>query len=461
MREWSAERLARAGGARLVASPPAGGGPDPGPARAVVDSRLAGPGDLFVGLPGTRTDGGAFADEALAAGAWGVLVSPEHSEAAGRDRRGAVLAAPDPLVALQDLSRAWRRALGARVVAVTGSTGKTSTKDILSVLLAGHLRTVASRENLNTEIGLPLAMLEAPSGTQVLVLELAMRGQGQIAELAAIADPDVGVIVNVGPVHLELLGTVEAVAAAKAELIAGLRPGTTAVVPAGETLLEPHLRRDVRTITFGPGGDVTLLHAEPNQATVAHGRERFTLEPNFSSAHQLNNLLAGVAAARALGVRPEGRVDVRFSAMRGERIALPDGIVIVNDCYNANPMSMAAALEELAGMTARRRVAVLGDMLELGPQEHRFHVEVGARAAALGLDVLVTVGPRAEAMAEGIAGRRPRPEHHPVADAAEAAALVPGLLEPGDAVLIKGSRAIELERVAEQLVAPAARPAVR
>jgi UDP-N-acetylmuramoyl-tripeptide--D-alanyl-D-alanine ligase len=419
----------------------------------VVDSRLAGPGDLFVGLPGTQTDGGAFAPQALAAGAWGVLVGPEHADAARCAPPGVLLAAEDSLLALQALGRAWRRALGARVVAVTGSTGKTSTKDIVFALLSRHLRTVASRENLNTEIGLPLAVLEAPAETEALVLELAMRGKGQIAELAAIAEPDVGVIVNVGPVHLELLGTLEAVAAAKAELIGALVPGATAVVPAGEALLEPYLRPDVSTVTFGPDGDVRLVSVEAGRVIVAHGDERLELEPNFSSAHQLNNLLAAVAAARAVGVRPEGPVDVRFSAMRGERIALPGSIVIVNDCYNANPMSMAAALEDLAAMTASRRVAVLGDMLELGPEERRFHAEVGAHAAAQGVDVLVTVGPRAAAMAEGLRGAGPQPEHHPVADAAEAAALVPGLLEPGDAVLIKGSRGVELERVAERLVA--------
>ena len=155
---------------------------------------------------------------------------------------GVLIAAEDPLAALQRLATAWRRELGAKVIGVTGSTGKTSTKDLLLALLSPHRRTVASRTNFNTEIGLPLEVLAAPAGTEVLVLEMAMRGAGQIAELAAIAEPDVGVIVSVGPVHLELLGTVEAIAAAKAELIAALAPGGTAVVPASEPLLEPHLR---------------------------------------------------------------------------------------------------------------------------------------------------------------------------------------------------------------------------
>ena len=235
MRSWSSERVAEAAAARLVQSGRVAARAG-GPARAVIDSREVGPGDLFVGLLGTRTDGGAFATQALAAGAWGALVTGAHAQdSAGAP--GVVLAAEDPLRALQALALAWRRALGAKVVAITGSTGKTSTKDILAALLAPALRTVASRQNLNTEIGLPLAILEAPEGTEALVLELAMRGRGQIAELAGICEPDVGVIVNVGPVHLELLGSVEQVAAAKGELIAGLAPGATAVIPAGEALL--------------------------------------------------------------------------------------------------------------------------------------------------------------------------------------------------------------------------------
>jgi UDP-N-acetylmuramoyl-tripeptide--D-alanyl-D-alanine ligase len=405
-----------------------------------------------VGLPGTRADGGAFAAQALAAGAWGVLVSPPHADAARCASPGVLLAAEDPLSALQGLARSWRRALGARVVAVTGSTGKTSTKDILAALLSPHLRTVASPENLNTEVGLPLAVLEAPPGSEALVLELAMRGTGQIAELAAVAEPDVGVIVNVGPVHLELLGSLEQVAAAKAELIAALAPGSTAVVPAGEPLLEPHLRPDVNTVTFGSGGDVVLVSSEGGRVVVAHGSERLELAPSFSSSHQLTNLLAAVAAAMALGLRPEGPVDVRFSAMRGERIALPGGIVIVNDCYNANPMSMVAGLDDLAHTATARRVAVLGDMLELGSDERRYHVDIGAHVASRRIDVLVTVGPRAAAMAEGVARTGGATELHAVTDASQAAALVPELLEPGDTVLLKGSRGVGLEAVAEALV---------
>jgi UDP-N-acetylmuramoyl-tripeptide--D-alanyl-D-alanine ligase len=427
--DWSPEQVAAAAGARLEASARVATG---GPSRVTIDSRDVRPGDLFVGLRGTRADGGRFAGAALDAGAWGVLVAPEHATHAAP---GAVIAAEDPLAALQALARSWRRALGAQVVGITGSTGKTSTKDLLRAMLAQDRSVAATEQNLNTEIGLPLTILAAPLGTEALVLEMAMRGSGQIAELAAIAEPDVGVIVNVGPVHLELLGSLEAIAAAKAELLADLRPGATAVLPAGEPLLEAHLRDDLRVVTFGPGGDVTELG---------------DVELPFSSAHMRSNALAALAAARALGADPKGPLEVALSAMRGQRIELPGPVLIIDDCYNANPMSMRAALDDLAASASGRRVAVLGDMLELGPGEGTFHTEIGAYAAECGVDVLVAVGPLAARMGETFGG-----ELHTVADAAGAAALARELLRPGDTVLVKGSRGVGLEVVAQSLQAAA------
>jgi UDP-N-acetylmuramoyl-tripeptide--D-alanyl-D-alanine ligase len=427
VRDWSPEQVAAAAGGRLVAPAPRPGGPD----RAVIDSRAAGSGDLFVGLAGEHVDGGRFAPQALAGGAWGVLVAPEHAEAAQCAMPGALIAADDPLQALQRLAGEWRRALGCPVVGITGSVGKTSTKDILAAMLAQARRTVANRENFNTEIGLPLTVLEAPEGTEALVLEMGMRGPGQIAELAAIAEPDVGVITAVAPVHLELMGSIEAIAAAKAELVAALRPGGTAVVPAGEALLEAHRRDDVTTVTFGPGGDVDEL---PDG-----------LKLPFTSAHMRRNALAALGAARALGVEPAGMLDVVLSSFRGQKIELADGIVVVNDCYNANPMSMRAALDDLAASASGRRVAVLGDMLELGPDEARFHAEVGAHARAVGVDVLVAVGPRAAHLADGYG------EVIALPDAQAAAQAVPTLLQPGDTVLLKASRGVGLEVVAQLL----------
>ena len=437
MRDWSPERLARAAGARLQSAPPVDGAAA-GPSRVTIDSRDIGPGVLFVGLPGTRADGGRFARQALDQGAWGALVTPEHALAAAAESApaGVLLAADDPLAALQALAREWRRELGAQVVGVTGSTGKTSTKDILAAMLAQECSVVASSQNFNTEIGLPLTILGAPAGTQTLVLEMAMRGAGQIAELAAIAEPDVGVIVNIGPVHLELLGSLEAVAAAKAELIAGLRPGATAVLPADEPLLDAHRRDDVEVVTFGPGGDVAELD---------------DLELPFTSAHMRIDALAALAAARALGVQPKGRLEVTLSALRGQRIELPGSLLVINDCYNANPMSMRAALDDLAMSAAGRKVAVLGDMLELGPDEGHYHEQIGEHAQQTGVDVLIAVGPLAALM-----GARFDGDLHRVENAAAAAELTSELLRPGDTVIIKASRGVGLEVVAEHLQAAAA-----
>jgi UDP-N-acetylmuramoyl-tripeptide--D-alanyl-D-alanine ligase len=273
---------------------------------------------------------------------------------------------------------------------------------------------------------------------------MAMRGEGQIAELAAIAEPDVGVIVNIGPVHLELLGTVERVAAAKAELIAGLRPGARCVVPAHEPLLEPHLRDDLETATFGPGGDVELVAQGDDGSVEIDARgERIVLELTYRQPHNLLNTLAAVAASRGIGVTPTGRVEVSFSSWRGQEVELADGVTVVNDCYNANPMSMRAALDHLAAAPARRRIAVLGTMAELGPEASRYHAEVARRAGEAGVDVLVAVGEEARPYLDAFEGL----ERHGVASPEEAGALLERLARPGDRVLIKGSRSAGLERV--------------
>jgi UDP-N-acetylmuramoyl-tripeptide--D-alanyl-D-alanine ligase len=446
--DLSAARVAAAAGGELACGAPERAGPN----RAVIDSRDVEPGDLFVGLPGAGAHGGEFAVAALEAGAWGVLTAREqagpaleaaddsvgHSSCSG----AAVITVEDPLAGLHSLARAWRRELGAKVFAVTGSTGKTSTKDILAALLRPRLATHASRENWNTEIGLPLTILEAGRDIEALVLEMAMRGEGQIAELVAVAEPDVGVIVNVGPVHLELLGTVERVAAAKAELIRDLRPSAACVVPATEPLLDAHLREELDTWTFGPGGQVRLLSFDGGRAEIEAREDQIVLDLGFAEPHNLLNTLAAVAAARALDVPVGGRVSVRFSSLRGEVVELPGGVTVVNDCYNANPMSMRAALDHLAASAAARRIAVLGGMAELGPDSEDYHREIGTRAAELGIEVLVPVGEDALAYADTFEG-----ETHPVATPEEAGALLEELAQPGDRVLIKGSRSVGLERV--------------
>jgi UDP-N-acetylmuramoyl-tripeptide--D-alanyl-D-alanine ligase len=430
---WDAERVAAAAGAELRV------GASGGPVRAAIDTRAVSAGDLFVGLPGERVDGGRFASAALEAGAWGVLVSPDHASVSG----GAVLVADDPLAALQRLATAWRRELDAAVIGVTGSVGKTSTKQLIAALVAPSRRVAANPANFNTEIGLPLAILAAPEGTEVLVLEMGMRGFGQIDELARIAEPDVGVITNVGPVHLELVGDLQGVARAKGELLAHV---PIAVIP-DEPLLGPWLGDDLDVVRVG--SDVVLESFDPPVAQIRARELAVTLEVPFTARHQLANLLTAVAAAQAVGVEPSGRVDVDFGALRGEHIALPSGAIIINDCYNANPLSMRAALDDLATQAPApgRRVAVLGDMLELGAGEVEEHRRLGAYAAASGVDVLVAVGPLSRGMAASFAGTS-----HAVDDASAAAALAVSLIEPGDVVLVKASRGIGLERVSEALV---------
>jgi UDP-N-acetylmuramoyl-tripeptide--D-alanyl-D-alanine ligase len=432
---WTAAQVAEAAGAELVS-----GSADSGPVRAAIDTRAIASGDLFFGLVGERVDGGKFAAAALSAGAWGVVVTPEH---ASSGLSGVVLAAADPLAALQRLATAWRRALDAAVIGVTGSVGKTSTKQLIAALIAPHRRVAANPANFNTEIGLPLAVLAAPPGTEVLVLEMGMRGFGQIDELARIAEPDVGVITNVGPVHLELVGSLEGVARAKAELLAHV---PVAVIPADEPLLEPYLSAELDVVRFGT--DVMLEDFDAPHVTILARELRVELSVPFTARHQLVNLLAAVAAAQAVGVEPTGAVEVSFGALREERLTLPSGVVVINDCYNANPLSMRAALDDLATQapSGGRRVAVLGDMLELGAGEAEEHRSLGAYAASTGVDVLVAVGPLASSMPSAFGG-----ESHVAGDAVEAASLVASLVRPGDVVLVKASRGIGLEAVAEAL----------
>jgi UDP-N-acetylmuramoyl-tripeptide--D-alanyl-D-alanine ligase len=248
-----------------------------------------------------------------------------------------------------------------------------------------------------------------------------------------------------------LLGTIEAIAATKAELIAGLRPGGTAVVPAAEPLLEPHLRSDVRTITFGDSGAVRLVRSEEGRVEIDLAGERVVLEVPFTQAHLRRNLLPAAAAARAVGVVPGGRVALELTAGRGQHLALESGILLIDGCYNANPMSMGAALEDLADTAARspgaRPVAILGDMLELGPDARDYHLALGDEVERAGVEVLVTVGPLAAAVSERFDG-----EVHSVPDAGAAAKLAGELVRPGDLVLVKGSLGVGLAEVCRALV---------
>ncbi len=383
-----------------------------------VDSRRVRPGDLFVAV-GRGVD---FREDALERGAAATLV-PEH-----------------PFDAFAALGSLVRDRSSARVVGITGSTGKTSTKDILAALCAPLARTVAAEASYNNEIGVPLTLCRLEPDTDVCILELAMRGFGQIADLCRIARPHIGVVTNVGPVHLELVGSLEGVLRAKGELVAALPPGGTAIVPERF----PVERDDVEVVRL----------AEPpaegqNGRTVVGG-----VSFNFKAQYQVANAAAALATLDALGLpRPES-VDVDFSRWRGEELPLPGGGLLINDSYNANPVSMSAALAHLATTAGkRRRVAVLGDMAELGAGAPAFHQEVGREVARHGVEVLVAVGELARGYLDGSVGV---PVRRWAPDAATAVAEAAEVVRPGDCVLVKASRVVGLEQVADALAAVSA-----
>ena len=367
-----------------------------------VDSRRIEEGDLFVAVDG----GEDFVEHALARGAAAALVPT------------------DAFAALAEIAGAVRERARARVVAITGSTGKTSTKDILYALCAPQRRTIANEGNFNTEIGVPLTICRIEEDTEICISELGMRGLGQIAWLASFVHPDVGLITNVGPVHLELVETIENVARAKAELIDALPAGGIAVVP-DEPLLEPYLqRRDIFV-----------------KRVAADAPLPFT--PNFTARHQVANARLAAAVAECLDVPLPETLTVEFSKLREEERPLPGGGLLLNDCYNANPVSMRAALEHLAERGAgHRRVAVLGAMAELGAGSAGYHEEIGALLRELGVEHVIAVGDEARAYGGDW-----------VATAADAAARLREQLKPGDVVLVKGSRSVGLELVAENLTA--------
>ena len=381
-----------------------------------VDSRRVERGDLFVVV----SRGEEFLADARARGAAATLV-PDDAHAALAALAGAVRARSD-----------------AQVVGITGSVGKTSTKDILAALVRPHRRTVAAEDGFNNEIGLPLTICRIEPDTEVVITEMAMRGEGQIRELARIARPQIGVITSIAPVHLELLGSLENIARAKAELLDELAPGSVAVLPEHAPELEP----------FIPAGlDVRRFGAP--ESTVRDGRTRVRWHGRdivfgFTARHQALNAVAALTAAEALGLEPPREpVDVEFSRWRSQETVLPGGGLLINDAWNANPVAMRAALAHLVACAdGRRTVAVLGEMAELGAEAPRFHDEIGE--AALDVDVVIGVGE----LARGYS-----PDEW-VATAAEAVEVLSRLARPGDAILVKGSRSVGLEVVAESLLEP-------
>jgi UDP-N-acetylmuramoyl-tripeptide--D-alanyl-D-alanine ligase len=396
-----------------------------------IDSRRVEEGDLFVAVGA----GGDFARHAFARGAAAVLF-PE-----------------DAFAALRALGSTVRSRSAARVVGITGSTGKTSTKDILAALCRPHARTVAAEAGHNNEIGLPLTLTRIEPDTEIVVCEMGMRGVGQIAELCATARPDVGIITGIGPVHLELLGTVEKVAQAKAEVVAALPAGGIAVVP-DEPLLEPHLKRDdVEIRRFRPEDVESFEPVEEGaHVTLAVGERKIALTFPFTARYQALNALAAFHAYDALGLPLDaaqaGAGEVKLSRWRGEEVELPGGGLLINDSYNANPISMKAALAHLAERAgSRRKVAILGEMAELGSGSGEYHREVGEAASRLGVDVLLAVGPLAKGYLKS-----EFPDRREVETVEEAISALDEVVRPGDCVLVKASRAAGLDAVAEALL---------
>ena len=351
-----------------------------------------------------------------------------------RERGAAATLVPDDaFAALAAVARLVRSKSDARVVAITGSVGKTSTKDILAALLRPHVKLVAAEDGFNNEIGVPLTVCRIEPDTQVVVTEMGMRGDGQIRALAEVARPHVGVITSIAPVHLELLGSLENIARAKAELLASLPPDGVAVIPDGIDVLERFVPAslDVRRVRR-PEVEIRdgLAHVRVGARTAVFA---------FAARHQAANAATALTVLDVLGLPfPDEVVRVSFSRWRSEETELPGGGLLVNDAWNANPVAMAAALDYIRDRAAgRRTVAVLGEMAELGPDAPRFHREVDTA----GIDVVVGVGELARAY---------DPDEW-AATAGEAAELVRELVRPGDVVLVKGSRSVGLERVADAL----------
>ncbi|MFL6219529.1 MAG: UDP-N-acetylmuramoyl-tripeptide--D-alanyl-D-alanine ligase [Actinomycetes bacterium] len=428
-----------------------------------VDSRKVEAGELFVALPGSRTDGSLFATAAAEAGAVATLAQEGTAFAGPR------VEVADPLAALAALGTAVRDRSAATVVGITGSNGKTTTKDLLAAVLATRLRVVANQASFNNEVGLPLTLARIGPDTQVVVVEMGARGPGHIAALARLARPGVGVVLNVGESHLGMFGSREAIAKAKGELVEALPAEGTAVLNADDPRVAAMAERTVaRVVTFGrgPSADVRAERVELDDV----GRARFLLHTPAGTApaalpapgeHLVGCALAAAAAASVLGLGPAdvaaGLAGASLSPGRMQVRRRPDGLTVVNDAYNANPSSMAAALKTLAalGRDGGRTVAVLGEMAELGPTAAVEHDRIGRLATRLGIDRLIGVGESGRVMvnAARMEGMWPE-EAEAVVDPDAALALLTPVLGPADVVLVKASRVVALDRFADALLRP-------
>ncbi|MFZ0141662.1 MAG: UDP-N-acetylmuramoyl-tripeptide--D-alanyl-D-alanine ligase [Aeromicrobium sp.] len=419
-------------------------------APATLDSRDAQPGGLFAALDGEHVDGHDFAAQALAAGAAAVLASRPVDEPC--------IVVDDVTLALAQLAAHVLGRIDPVVIAITGSQGKTSVKDMLAAVLEPSGPTIAPVGSFNNELGVPLTLLRADQETRYLVVEMGARGVGHIASLCRITPPDVALVLNVGRAHVGEFGSPDVTAQAKGEIVEALPADGTAVLNADDARVAAMASRtSARILTFGATGDVVLGDVRLDDGgepffTLSHAGVTVDVHVPQIGAHHAPNAAAAATTALALGLDLQvvaDRLDhaVARSPMRMARHERDDGLVVIDDAYNANPESMAAALHALAGVGRDRMVAVLGEMLELGDGSHAAHVEVGRLAAELGVDRVVAVGAGAAGIAEGAAERGTA-----VADVNEAVRLLSAWLTPADVVLVKASRGVRLERVTEALL---------
>lgn len=422
------------------------------------DNRAVRPGDLFVALVGEREDGHRYVEDATRRGAAGALVSRASSGPPS-------VLVTDTGAALLALAKSERSEMTGTVVGITGSTGKTSVKDLTGSVLASRYRVWASPRSFNTEVGVPLTLLNAPTDAEVIVVEMGSRGLGHIAALCAVARPEMGVVTNVGVAHMEMFGSLSTVADAKAELVEALPETGTAVLNADDLIVRDfHTRTPARVLRYGVsddadvrGEDIVLDEAGRPSFTLhgPDGAERVELP--VSGEHMAWNALGAAAIGIGLGLSAgecaTGLKDARLSPWRMEVVLGPEGIRVLNDAYNANPASMAAALKAARWMAGEgSSIAVLGEMAELGEHAAAEHERVGELVARLGIDHLIVVGSAASRVAVGAEREGVEPDRIIRVDTAEAAVeAVRRVARDGDLVLVKGSRVAGLERVAEAL----------
>lgn len=424
-----------------------------------VDSRAVTPGGVFVALPGEHAHGASFAAQALEAGAVAVIAAPgvlhgdPHIEVA------------EPLEALARIGSLVRQRSGARVVAVTGSSGKTTTKDLLSSIASLRRRTVASAASFNNEVGLPLTLARIESGTEVLVVELGARHPGNIRDLARLARPHIGIVLNVGPAHLGVFGSRGAISATKGELIESLDDDGVALLNADDPVVAAMAARSgARVLTFGVEKSADI---QAENVRLERGRARYRLCSPWGTCeialeglgrHLVTDSLAAAAASGVLGIDleavQEGLGRPRISPMRMQLTERTDGTWVINDAYNANPASVRAGLEALVACRCDgRTVAVLGEMAELGVASEREHRSIGEFVAALGVDVLIGVGEAGEILVRGARDGGMEQARAFVARSPDDAVRACSDLGPGDVVLVKASRSVGLESVAHRLSA--------